>query len=352
MASKIFPERTAVSVWFTSARAVELRASTLSPPGPGEVRIAALFSGISHGSEMMVYRGEVPAELSLDSALPTLQGSFSFPVKYGYASVGRVVDVGKCISELADGDLVFAFNPHETYYTVPAAVVIKLPPELDPRIGIFAANVETAVNALLDAAPRLGEKVVVIGQGVVGLLITQLARRAGASLIVTSDLYEKRRRLSRSVGADVAVDPAAEDLSGRVSDLTGGTGADVVIEASGQPQALDDAVRVASHEGRVVVVSWYGAKRADLALGSDFHRKRLTLKSSQVSNLDPSLTPRWTILRRRQLAVKYLSELFLNELISDVFPLDRAVDAYRLIDERPAEVLQVILDYKDSAKHS
>lgn len=352
MASKIVSERPAVSVWFTAPRTVELRASTAGPPGPGEVRIAALVSGISHGSEMMVYRGEAPANLSLDPTLSTLQGSFSFPVKYGYACVGRVVDVGNIISGFAVGDLVFAFNPHETCYTVPATVVIKLPPELDPRIGIFAANVETAVNALLDAAPRLGERVVVIGQGVVGLLITQLARRAGASLIVTSDLYEKRRRLSRSAGAGVTVDPSVEDLAERVSALTGGTGADVVIEASGQPRALDDAVKVAAHEGRIVVVSWYGTKRAELSLGSDFHRKRLTLRSSQVSNLDPSLTPRWTVDRRRELAVKYLNELILNELISHVLPFDRAAEAYRLIEERPAEVLQVILDYADSVKHS
>jgi 2-desacetyl-2-hydroxyethyl bacteriochlorophyllide A dehydrogenase len=294
---------------------------------------------------MMVYRGEVPSGLALDAALPTLQGSFSFPVKYGYASVGRVVDAGSAVEELAEGDLVFAFNPHETCYTVPATVVIRLPRELDPRIGIFAANVETAVNSLLDAAPRLGERVVVIGQGVVGLLITQLVRRAGASLIITSDLYEKRRQLSRSAGADVALDPSAESLAERVSALTGGTGADVVIEASGQPRALDDAIAAAAHEGRVLVVSWYGAKRAELTLGGDFHRKRLTLKSSQVSNLDPSLAPRWTILRRRELAVRYLGELLLDELISHVLPFDRAAEAYRLIDDQPGEVIQVVLDY-------
>jgi 2-desacetyl-2-hydroxyethyl bacteriochlorophyllide A dehydrogenase len=244
---------------------------------------------------------------------------------------------------------VFAFNPHETCYTVPATLVIKLPPGLDPRIGIFAANVETAVNALLDAAPRLGERVVVIGQGVVGLLITRLARRAGASLIVTSDLYEKRRVLSRSAGADIAIDPSSEDLRERVSALTGGLGADVVIEASGEPRALDGAIKAAAHEGRVVVVSWYGTKRADLALGGDFHRKRLTLKSSQVSNLEPSLIPRWTILRRRELAASYLNELSLNELISDVYPFDRAAEAYRKIDEHPDEVVQLALDYKTHA---
>jgi 2-desacetyl-2-hydroxyethyl bacteriochlorophyllide A dehydrogenase len=345
MASSRVGERAAISVWFSSPRTVELRASNAPAPGPAEVRIEALYSGISHGTEMMVYRGEVASELSLDASLPTLQGSFSFPVKYGYASVGRVVDVGNQVGGLAENDIVFAFNPHESCYTIPATAVISLPAELDPRTGVFAANLETAVNALLDASPRLGERIVVIGQGVVGLLITQLLRKAGAGLVITSDLFEKRRQLSRSAGADVAIDPSAESLAERVFALTAGTGADVVIEASGQPQALDDAFLAAAHEGRVVAVSWYGAKRADLTLGSDFHRKRLTLRSSQVSNLDPSLAPRWTIFRRRELAVRYLGELLLDDLISHVLPFERAAEAYLLIDEQPADVMQVVLDY-------
>ncbi|HWN99800.1 MAG TPA: zinc-binding dehydrogenase [Blastocatellia bacterium] len=345
MSSTFEKERPAVSVWFTSPRTVELRAASARPPSSGEVRIEALYSGISHGSEMMVYRGEVPPGLALDATLPTLQGSCTFPVKYGYASVGRVVDIGSDVSGLSEGDLVFAFNPHETCYTVPATVVIRLPQKLDPPIGVFAANIETALNSLLDAAPRLGERVVVIGQGVVGLLITQLARRAGASLVITSDLYETRRRLSLSAGADLAVDPSTDSLSERVAAMTRGTGADVVIEASGQPRALDDAIGIAALEGRVVVVSWYGTKRADLALGSDFHRKRLTLRSSQVSNIDPSLAPRWTVSRRRELAVGYLNELLLDDLISHVLTYDRAAEAYRLIDEQPGDVVQVVLDY-------
>ena len=171
----------ASSVWFASPGVVEIRAGVARPPAAGEVRVEALFSGISHGTEMLVYRGECPRALSLDAALPTLQGDFSFPIKYGYASVGRIVDAGDDVGDLAGGDLVFAFNPHETCYTVPVSAVIKLPRDLDPRIGVVTANLETAVNALLDAAPRLGERVVVTGQGVVGLLIAQLARRAGAS---------------------------------------------------------------------------------------------------------------------------------------------------------------------------
>jgi 2-desacetyl-2-hydroxyethyl bacteriochlorophyllide A dehydrogenase len=345
MSSMLTGERPALSVWFSSPLTVELRVSSAPAPARGEVRIAAAFSGISHGTEMMVYRGEIDSDLSADATLPTLQGNFSFPIKYGYASVGRIVDVGKAVDGLTEGQLVFAFNPHESCYTLPATAVIGLPADLNPRIGIFAANVETAVNAVLDAAPRLGERIVVIGQGVVGLLITQLLRRAGASLVITSDFYENRRRLSRSVGAEVSIDPSAESLAERVSALTGGIGADVVIEASGQPRALDDAFVVAAHEGRVVAVSWYGAKRAELTLGSDFHRKRLTVKSSQVSNLDPSLAPRWTIFRRRELAVTYLRELSLDDLISQVLPLERAAEAYRLIDEQPADVIQVVLDY-------
>jgi len=345
MSSMLTGELPAVSVWFSAPRTVELRASSAPAPSQGEVRIEAAFSGISHGTEMMVYRGEIASELSLDATLPTLRGSFSFPIKYGYASVGRVVDVGNDVDGLTQGQLVFAFNPHESCYTIPAAAVIGLPAELDPRLGIFAANVETAVNAVLDAAPRLGERIVVIGQGVVGLLITQLLRRAGASLVITSEVFENRRQLSRSVGADVSIDPSAESLAEGVFALTAGIGADVVIEASGQPRALDDAFVVAAQEGRVVAVSWYGAKRAELTLGSDFHRKRLTLKSSQVSNLDPSLAPRWTICRRRELVVRYLAELLLDDLISQVLPVERAAEAYRLIDEQPADVIQVVLDY-------
>jgi len=293
---------------------------------------------------MMAYRGELPAELSLDSTLATLQGSFSYPLKYGYASVGRVLDVGNGVEGLAEGDLVFAFNPHETCFTNPADVALKLPAELNPRLGVLVANTETAINSLWDAAPRLGERAVVIGQGVVGLLITQLLRKAGVSVIITADLYEKRRELSLRAGADLAVNPSS-DLAQRVLEITGGLGADVVIEASGQPSALNDAINCTASEGRIVVVSWYGTKQAQLNLGSDFHRKRLTLRSSQVSHFDPSMAPRWTIRRRRSLAVQYLSELSLDQLITHVFPFNRAADAYSLIDNHPEEVIQVVLDY-------
>jgi 2-desacetyl-2-hydroxyethyl bacteriochlorophyllide A dehydrogenase len=336
--------REALSVWFRAARQVELRSSPTGRPGPKELLIEALFSAISHGTEMLVYRGEVAVDTPLDLTIPTCQGGFGFPIKYGYASVGRVAEAG-AEANVERGAIVFAFNPHETCYTIPAEFVLRLPAALQPLSGVLAANLETAVNALLDAAPRLGETVVITGQGVIGLLITWLARKAGAGLIITADQFEKRRRLSQSFGADLSVECAPDEFGRCVTERTSGRGADVVIEASGQPAALDSAIKVASVEGRVVVVSWYGTKPVTLSLATDFHRKRLTLRSSQVSSLDPSLAPRWSLSRRRELAVGYLAEIPCDQLISHIIPFDRAAEAYRLIDQHPGEVVQVVLDY-------
>jgi 2-desacetyl-2-hydroxyethyl bacteriochlorophyllide A dehydrogenase len=334
------------SLWFVGPRRVEIRESVVRPPGEGEVQVRALCSAISHGTEMLVYRGEAPSNLSLDPVIPTLDGSFDLPVKYGYSSAGLVVATGPGVKRLGEGDVVFAFNPHESCYTLPESFTVKLPPELDPTRGVFFASVETAINAMLDAAPLIGERIAIIGQGAIGLLMTQLARRAGASLIVTSDLFEKRRALSLALGADFAFDPANASLAARIHELTGGAGADVVIEASGRPETMDEAIRAAALEGRVVVVSWYGNRRAPVALGDAFHRKRLTIKGSQVSNVASGLAPRWSIERRRELAVSYLDELRLNELITHALPFSEAAAGYRLLDERPEETVQIILDLR------
>ncbi len=343
--SAISPDSSALSLWFTAPREIEFRPSTVRAPREGEVRIRARYSGISSGTEMLVYRGLVPAHIPLDRTIPTFEGSFGFPIKYGYASVGEVIEAGPAVADIQAGDMVFAFNPHETDYTLPAQFVIKLPAEVEPREGVFFANIETAVNALLDAAPRLGERLVIYGQGVVGLLITQLARRVGVDCVIACDPIEKRRALSLSFGADAVFDPRHESAGARILEITGGAGADVVIEASGHPGALDEAIKVTGVEGRIVVVSWYGLKPVALALGDEFHRNRISIKSSQVSRLDRSLGPLWTYERRRQVARSYLGRLGLREMISDVIPFKDAIRAYSLIDERPEETLQVVLDF-------
>jgi 2-desacetyl-2-hydroxyethyl bacteriochlorophyllide A dehydrogenase len=333
------------SLWFIAPRTVGILETTLRPPLQDEVRIRALYSGISQGTERLVYCGEVTTDLPLDSTIPTIEGSFAFPIKYGYSSVGLVREAGPGIKGLREGDLVFAFNPHETEYVIPAQFVLKLPDGIEPNEGVFFPSIETAINVMLDAAPRIGERIVIFGQGVVGLLITQLAARMGASLIATIEPVKKRRALSLALGADFAVDPITENATARILEATGGAGADVVIEASGQPAALDEAVKVAATESRVTVVSWYGTNRTPLALGDVFHRNRITIKSSQVSNLDPALSPRWTARRRQELALSYLGKLNLEGLITHTFPFDDAAAAYRLVDERSEDALQIIFDY-------
>lgn len=335
----------ATAVWFPTARTVELRDEPLPPLGPGDVRVRAIVSGVSAGTEMLVYRGQVPADLPLD--LPTLRGSFAFPIKYGYASVGEVVEAGAEAAPLRERDLVFVHHPHQTAYVVPASMPVVLPPGIDPEVGVFAANLETAVNVLLDAHPRLGDRIVVFGQGVVGLLVTRLARRAGAGLIVAVDPLPRRRELARTMGADVALSPSEDDVVAEVRRLTDGAGADLAIEVSANGAALQQAIDCVGFQGTVVVCSWYGTKSTELALGGAFHRGRVRLISSQVSSIDPALQPRWSAARRLRLVGELLPQLELGTLITHRFPFRRALEAYTLVDEQPGEVAQVILTYGD-----
>jgi 2-desacetyl-2-hydroxyethyl bacteriochlorophyllide A dehydrogenase len=325
----------AEALWFPRARAVEARAEELPPLGPRDVRIDAIASAISQGTEMLVYRGQVPADLELD--LPTLRGSFGFPIKYGYASVGRVVEVGSAVSGLTTGDVVFVHHPHQSCYVVPETMPVRLPDTLDPVLGVFLANVETALNVALDAAPRIGERVAIFGQGVVGLLLTQLVCRTGAESVIVVDPIAVRRSLARDLGASEALSP--DDIDG--TDLE----VDVAIEASGNATALGQALRNMAFGGTVVVCSWYGTKPVSVPLGGPFHRRRLRIVSSQVSTIDASLQPRWTHARRLAAARDLLPRLQLAPLISHRIPLARAAEAYALVDTQPDQTVQVVLTY-------
>ena len=330
------------AVWLTGARRVELREEPLTPVGRDQVRVRALLSALSHGTEMLVYRGQVPADLPLD--LPTLAGSFAFPVKYGYASVGVVEDVGADVAGVHPGELVFTLHPHQERYVVPERLVVRLPPGVAAEAGVFYANLETAVNVVLDTPLRFGESVVVFGQGVVGHLVTRLLRLGGARRVIAVDPLAIRRARALQAGVDAALRPD-ERLAERVSALTGGRGADVVVEASGAPAALQQALGIAATQGTIVVASWYGTRPVPLALGADFHRRRLRIVSTQVGALDPALAPRWDLARRRDLVTALLEELPLAGLITHRVPFERAADAYRLVDQHPDRVLQVVLTY-------
>ena len=331
----------ATAIWFAAPRHVELRREAVAPPAAGQVLVAAVASGISAGSELLVFRGHAPAELPPD--LPTVAGDFGLPVKFGYASVGRVTQRGSGVEAPAEGDLVFAHHPHQSEYVVPADAPILLPAELSPELGVFTANLETALTVVLDAQLRFGETAFVQGQGVVGLLITMLLARSGAS-VVTADAYERRRRLSLAAGAEQSLDPTV-GVADALRELTGGRGADVAIEATGNPAALQACIDAVAFGGTVVVASWYGDRPAALDLGRAFHRRRIRIVSSQVSTLDPALSGRWTRTRRTALVRGLLGELPLAELITHRFPLSEAAAAYQLVDQRPEEAMQIIFRY-------
>ena len=199
---------------------------------------------------------------------------------------------------------------------------------------------------LLDTPLHLGETVVVFGQGTVGLLIAQLLKRAGAGRVLAVEPLARRRVAALSVGVDDVFPPAA-DLPERIRAITDGRGADVAIEASGSGAALQAAIDSVAREGTVVAVSWYGTKPVTLALGGHFHRGRVRLRSSQVGQIDPALAPRWDRRRRLALVTELLPQLRLTELISHRLPFAQAVAAYRLLDDRPDEALQVVLTYHD-----
>jgi len=290
---------------------------------------------------MLVYRGQVPPDLALD--LPTLAGSFRFPIKYGYASVGDVRAVGPDVAGILPGDHVFCLHPHQEAYVVPADLAWRLPATLEPERAVFAANVETALNALLDAPIRLGERVAVLGQGTVGLLIGMLARRNGVGRLAVVDPIERRRDLALALGADAALDPMAT-TPGDLLEALGGR-PDVVFEVSASPAALQLALDAVVDEGTIIVCSWYGTKPVTVNLGERFHRGRIRLRSTQVGRLAPELSSRWNHDRRRNVVLELLAALPLDRLVGHRFRFVDAASAYRTIDEHPEDTMQVVLDY-------
>lgn len=327
------------ALWFAASREAELRNETVPPPGPREVRVRSIASAISHGTEMLAYRGQIPPDLPLD--LPTFSGSFAFPLKYGYATVGGVLDVGERVTDLAPEDAVFVHHPHQEVFVVPADMPIRLPDSIDPMLCVFAANLETALNIVHDAPVRLGETGLVFGMGVVGLLVARLLKLAGAKVMVVEPVAA-RRDLAAAAGVEAALDPG-EGLPERVRESNGGRLADVAVEVSGAGSALQSAIDCVETEGTVVVASWYGTKPVSLSLGGNFHRGRVRLRSSQVGRLNPELAPRWDFARRMEAVMELLPRLGLEDLISHRFDFGDAPEAYRLLDGEPEETVQVIL---------
>ncbi len=322
---------------FVAPYRVELDEVPVRAPAEDELLVRAEVSGISSGTEMLAYRGEIDPRLALDETLGALRGSFAYPFAYGYSAVGTV-EASR--GTIADGSLVFAFHPHQDLFVVREDDVVPVD-GLDARRATFLPLVETALQVCLDAGPRLGEHVAVVGLGCVGVLTAALLARTGAH-VIGGEPQEARRRAAARLGIEAV---APEDLAAVLDERTEGRGVPLVVEASGSPDALADSLRLLAPEGTALVCSWYGTKTAPLPLGADFHRRRLVIRSTQVSTIPSSLAGRWDRDRRRRAARALLDELALDSLPTQEFPFERAADAYAALAAGEPGLIHAMLRY-------
>lgn len=320
-------------VQFSAPCTVKIHEQSCPAPSQDEVQVTTRISAISAGTEMLAYRGQIPAGMAMDASIPELAQTVRYPLTYGYCTVGYVSACGARTDTEWLGKRVFGFHPHATRYNTRPEDLIPLPPALADEDALFLPNMETAVGLALDGRPLIGESVLVVGQGVVGLLLSSTLSLCPLLQVDIIDLSSKRLQRGKGRGInDGYIDPALIE-----------TKYDLSYEVSGNPDGLRTAIAHTGTSGRVIIGSWYGSKEATLDLGGAFHRSKITLYSSQVSELDPALSGRWTKKRRMDLAVEMLSAIEPRQFITHEFDFEKAADAYALIDAGSPELVQVIL---------
>jgi threonine dehydrogenase-like Zn-dependent dehydrogenase len=314
------------ALFHTAPRRVEIRDVPAPQPAAGQVLVRTVCSGISGGTERLVYRGEISSDVALDDTIDALGGTFAHPFAYGYACVGEVAD---------SGQKVFAFHPHQDLFAARPEDLVALP-AVDPAAATLLPLVETALQVTLDAGPGYRDRVIVLGAGVLGLLTGLLLRGAGWRPLIAEPLAW-RRALADSLGA-AAVAP--QDLTGEKVPL--------VIDASGNPHAPAAALDLLAHEGTLLIASWFGSTPVALPLGGAFHRRRLTIRSTQVSTLPAHLSGTWTRSRRVRESVALLSELPLAPLCTHAFAFEHAAEAFQAVDEGLPGLMHAVLHYDRS----
>ena len=286
--------------WVTAPGNGEIRAETLAAPGDGEITVDTLYTAISRGTEALVFNGRVPRGEYARMRAPFQKGDFPAPVKYGYANVGTVAEGPEALV----GHNVFCLYPHQTRYVVPADAVHVLPEGLPPGRAVLAANLQTAVNGLWDATPRIGDRICVIGAGTVGCLVAWLAAHICGCRVELVDVDPAKATVAASLGVEFRSPADAQ------------ADADLVVHASGNPDGLATALEIAGFEATIVELSWYGDRAAELMLGERFHSRRLTLKSSQVGAVAPAQRARWSGKRQMDLVFELLDDPALDALIT------------------------------------
>jgi len=303
-------------------------------------------SAISAGTEMLIFQGLFPEGMAVDANLPSYDGQhLAYPLAYGYSTVGTVLAAGPLADPGWVGERVFAFQPHQSHFAVPATELIRVPAEVSDEDAVFLAGMETAVNLVMDGRPVIGERVLVLGQGIIGLLTTALLARFPLKSLAVVERRPLRRRAALDLGAGAVWSGDEADGPGLATDALDNDGADLVYELSGQPAMLDTAIEWAGFSGRILVGSWYGAKSAPIDMGGRFHRNRLRLISSQVSTLAPEFSGRWTKERRLSAAWDCIDQVRPSRLITHHFDIAAAQAAYEQVAERPGETLQVLFTY-------
>jgi 2-desacetyl-2-hydroxyethyl bacteriochlorophyllide A dehydrogenase len=310
---------TARAFWVLRPGVGALLDESLPSPGPGDVLVRTRFSGISRGTETLVFTGQVPPTEYQRMRAPFQQGDFPGPVKYGYIAVGDV-EVGPAPLM---GRPVFVLYPHQTRFVVPASSVTVIPDTVPPARAVLAANMETALNVVWDASPLPGDRVAVVGAGVVGCLVASLIGRIPGCQVELIDPLASRAAVARTLGVRSATPTSASP------------DADLVIHASGTPAGLTLALQLAGLEATVVEASWYGTRRVELPLGEAFHSRRLRLVSSQVGMVAPTQRTRWTYARRLSLALALLADPALDVLIPDESPFEVLPDTLVQLSAAP-----------------
>lgn len=316
-----------------------------------EVRIRTLYSGISAGTELTAYRGTNPyinkkwdeeRRLFVDGST-----SFEYPVDgWGYEEVGEVAELGPDATGLEVGDIVWGTWGHrsETVQTSERAAKRVLAPGVDPRIGIFSQIGAIALNVVLDADIHVGETVAVFGLGVPGQLVAQIARLNGARVIAV-DGVASRRELAKHLGADEVIDAGEGEVAEKIRGLTGGRGADVCLEVSGNHRALHEAIRSVAYNSRVCVAGFMQGEGAGLRLGEEFHHNRVQLVCAQISGVQPALQHRWNEYRLQSTFIDLAAtgRVAVTDLISHEFDLEQGGEAFTLVDQATSDVMQVVL---------
>lgn len=330
------------------------------PLKENEVRIQTLFTGVSHGTEMSVYRGSVPFfrrknvwDLRLFRPADE-KDLWGYPIKsctpgvwyMGYANVGKIIEIGKEIKDLKIGDIVYSNAPHQSQIVKTEDQVIKLPENIKPEHGVFFTNLMTTFNGILDTRIKLGDTIAVSGLGALGQLVTQMAKMSGAFQVYGIDMFDKRLEVAMENGADIVFNPkTCSDIAYEIRKLTGNKGADSVIEVSGSQKALNEAIRIAAPDTTVTALGWYQGLCTDLDLSEEFHHNRISLRSSQTVFINPEIRHMWDNKRKENACIGLLSKLKLDNLITHKIPYEHAAEAFEMIDKNPKDIIQLVLTY-------